>query len=263
MCNCDDNINSEEVFSGPQGPQGPPGDTPIISGTSVSNLSIGTGSTTFTTQAGISWTLGQRIRAASDDGLKVMEGPITSYTSTTLVLGVDYTLGSGSHADWNLSICGVRGSTGATGANGTIGATGNTGIDSFSEIMASISLGSNLYQLDLAPTNTWIGVGQILFIENAGYYQVTSLIGAGTVVVLDLLYTGNTPTFALNSKVSPGGVRGKNGFVYETLDGNGTPAQGNGAYSLLIRNSTDTGYTFITASDLKTYLASLPAIGAW
>jgi len=100
MCNCDDNINSTEIFSGPQGPAGPTGATPIISGTSVSNLSVALGSANFTTQADIVWSLGQRLRATNVGGTKVMEGPITAYTGTSLTINVDKIVGSGSNSAW-------------------------------------------------------------------------------------------------------------------------------------------------------------------
>ena len=89
-----------------------------LSGTSTTSLTIGTGSQAFTTQSGKQWILGQRLRAASDDGAKVMDGEVTAYSGTSLTIDVDYTEGSGSHADWNISLIGPQGPTGATGAPG-------------------------------------------------------------------------------------------------------------------------------------------------
>lgn len=264
MCNCDDNINSTEISSGPQGPKGDTGDTPIITGTSTSNLSIGTGSTTFTTQAGIVWVLGQRIRASNSNGTKVMEGPITSYSSTSLVLNVDRTIGSGSNSSWNLSICGEIGLTGSTGSTGSTGPQGGQGVNSYTILNGSTTISSTTYSLNVADTS-WMGVGQILYIENSGYYKVVTISTPTDVIVLDLAYTGNTGTFTTNSIISPGGVSGKNGFLYETVDGNGIAATSNTAYDVLVRNSTNTGYTFMTATAYKAYLGSLPAVpgGTW
>lgn len=90
-----------------------------FTGTSTTSLSVGTGSKVFTTQSGKAWTLGTRLRAASDDGSSyVMDGEVTAYSGTSLTVSVDYTEGSGTNADWNLSIIGARGATGATGASG-------------------------------------------------------------------------------------------------------------------------------------------------
>lgn len=84
-------------------------------GTSVSSLAVGTGSKSFTTQASRAWGVGTRLRAASDDSTKIMDGEVTSYSGTTLIIDVDFTDGSGTHADWNISVAGARGSSGADG----------------------------------------------------------------------------------------------------------------------------------------------------
>jgi hypothetical protein len=80
-----------------------------LSGTSTTSLTIEIASKVFTTQAGKGWTVGQRVRAASDDGTKVMEGPVTTYSGTSLTIDVDYAVGSGTHADWNISVTGEPG----------------------------------------------------------------------------------------------------------------------------------------------------------
>lgn len=89
-----------------QGLQGP---TPVIRGTSSSSVVVGLGMKTWETQAGIVWSLGQRVRAASDDGLTYMSGLITAYEGTTLTLNVTRAQGDGPHADWNIGIAGDPG----------------------------------------------------------------------------------------------------------------------------------------------------------
>jgi hypothetical protein len=84
-----------------------------LSGTSTSSLTIGTGSKVFTTQANKGWVLGQRLRAASDDGTKILEGEVTAYADTSLTLEVDRVEGSGTHADWTIGLAGPVGATGA------------------------------------------------------------------------------------------------------------------------------------------------------
>jgi hypothetical protein len=56
-----------------------------------------------------------------------MEGLVTSYSGTTLVITVDTIGGSGTFASWNINVAGNFGATGATGATGAAGATGATG----------------------------------------------------------------------------------------------------------------------------------------
>jgi len=96
-----------------------------LTGTSTTSLAVGTGAKVFTTQANLAWTAGTRLRVASDDSTKIMDGEITTYSGTTLTLDIDYTEGSGTHADWNISIVGARG---ATGADGTVDITSQTAV---------------------------------------------------------------------------------------------------------------------------------------
>ncbi len=84
-----------------------------LSGSSASALAIAGGSKTFATQTGKAWVPGQRLRAASTDGSKVMDGEVMAYAAGSLTLDVDYVEGSGSHADWTLSLIGERGPPGA------------------------------------------------------------------------------------------------------------------------------------------------------
>jgi hypothetical protein len=272
MCDCNDNLNSTTIFSGPQGPVGPQGPqgsagtngtngtSPLIIGSSTTPQFLTTGSKNFTSNLSLTYTLGQRIRFSSNDGSKVLEGPITAISGNLITVNIDYTKGSGTHNDWTISICGEvgqTGSAGATGATGSTGSPGPNGINAYTTIVSSTPLGGDIYELVVVRTS-WMGVGQILYIENSGYYKITSIVSGTIIEVLDLQYTGNTPILQPPSIVSPGGVKGADSFMYETTDGNLIPAEGNGAYSILIRNSTDTGYEFITAVDLKAYLATLP-----
>src|SRR6202008_1158900 len=108
---------------GATGAQGPTGATGAgYTATSATSLTIGTGSATFTTQAGLAYTAGARARASSAaNGANYMEGLVTSYSGTSLVINVDTIGGSGTHADWNINLAGVPGPAGATGATGAPG----------------------------------------------------------------------------------------------------------------------------------------------
>jgi len=83
-------------------------------GTSASSLSIGIGNKVFTTQSGEQYTPGIWMTAVSQaDASNFMFGQVVSYSGTTLTLNVQSTGGSGTFADWNLSLAGVRGAPGA------------------------------------------------------------------------------------------------------------------------------------------------------
>ncbi len=118
--------------TGPQGPTGPSGPTgaagPGYAATSATSLAIGTGSKSFTTQTGLAYLAGSRARAASAAvSTNWMEGSVTSYSGTTLVLNVDVTSGSGTRSDWNINVAGIQGATGTTGPQGPTGPQGATG----------------------------------------------------------------------------------------------------------------------------------------
>jgi hypothetical protein len=93
-------------------------------GVSTTSLAIASsGSISVTTQAGLAYVVGSRVRLASSaTPTNWMEGVVTSYSTTTLVFTADLSNGSGTISIWTLSIAGVRGATGA----GTAGADGRT-----------------------------------------------------------------------------------------------------------------------------------------
>ncbi len=273
MCDCNDEINNGEIPigpTGPQGPQGPAGNVgpaPDLFSESVSTVSVGTGNATFTVDSGVAWSVGQRLRVSNDDSTKVMEGSVVSYTTTTLIINVDYTVGSGSGSDWNISITGSRGATGATGDTGAAGSTGSAGASAYTTLSANATpLGGTVYQLDVV-SSAWIAVGMILYVQDAGYYTVTSISSATRIIVNNPEYAGNNTANLLNTKkVVSGGIRGvagtdgangTDGFIYETTDGNSIAAEALDSYQLLMRNADNTGYTFVSLSDLKILLASV------
>lgn len=122
-----------------------------MSGTSTTTLVIGTGSKTFVTQSGKTWSVGQRLRAVSGDATKIMEGEVTAYSGTSLTLAVDYTEGSGTHADWNISLTGARGASGS--GSGDVVAANNG-----SDFASAATTFANLKQ---AATESVTGVSRI------------------------------------------------------------------------------------------------------
>jgi len=74
--------------------------------------------TLILTASGFAYVVGSRVRAASQSSGEWMEGIVTAYSGTSLTFTADLVNGSASHADWNISIAGVKGDTGATGPAG-------------------------------------------------------------------------------------------------------------------------------------------------
>ncbi|MCK1479904.1 hypothetical protein IVB27_35485 [Bradyrhizobium sp. 197] len=86
-------------------------------GTSTTSLAIGTGSKAFTTQAGLAYANGARVRASSAANTSNwMEGRVT-YSGTTLTMTSDKVGGSGTLADWNLNVVGEPGAGDLSSAN--------------------------------------------------------------------------------------------------------------------------------------------------
>ena len=115
--------------TGATGPTGPTGATgPGYTATSTTSLLIAVASKNFTTQASLAYTAGARVRASSAaNTANFMEGLVTSYSGTALVVNVDRIGGSGTYADWNINLAGDVGPTGPTGSTGAGGPTGPTG----------------------------------------------------------------------------------------------------------------------------------------
>jgi hypothetical protein len=96
-------------------------------GTSTTSLTIGEGEKAFTTQPGLAYQVGTRVRAASASAptTKLMDGVVTAYSGTSLTVDVDLTEGSGTVSDWKFSIAGARGGTGPQGPQGPKGDKGD------------------------------------------------------------------------------------------------------------------------------------------
>lgn len=104
-----------------------------LSGTSITSVTIGTGSKSFTTQPGLAFFAGQVLNIASSaSALNYMNGTVTSYNSVTgaLVVNVLTTGGSGAHADWNISIAGLQGPAGTVVSISIANANGFSGSSS-------------------------------------------------------------------------------------------------------------------------------------
>ena len=114
----------------------------IYNSTSASSVTIGTGSKTFTTaDSGKPYVVGTPLRCVSQaDTANFMDGTVTSYSGTTLVINVLNTGGSGAHSDWNITIGGGTASVAIDG--GTF--TGNLNVTGDLTASAFIGDGSQL-----------------------------------------------------------------------------------------------------------------------
>ncbi|RYX82202.1 hypothetical protein EON83_20280 [bacterium] len=79
--------------------------------TSTTTRTIGTGSHTFTVEAGRTFLYAlPYVQAADrDDASKWMTGKVTSYIGTTLIVSMDDVGGTGSRSNWIIGVAGRRG----------------------------------------------------------------------------------------------------------------------------------------------------------
>jgi hypothetical protein len=166
---------------------------------------------------------------------------------------------------------GPIGPTGPQGPQGDPGEIGPTGVSGTSVVTTltddATSTVINTYVLPLEDSS-WVIQGMYLYVEDAGHYLVQSINAlTSEVTVFDPNYTDNSPSQLLaNHAVSAAGAQGPEGptgptgdpgFMYETVDGNGIPAESTEPYSVLIRNSSNTGYEFMNLGEFVQLINSL------
>lgn len=143
-----------------------------ITSTSTTSLLIAVASKSFTTQANKQYVTGQFVVAASAaNPANYMFGQVTSYSTTTLIVSVISVGGSGTYADWNISLAGERGATGAAGANAPLLYSARTSNTILTEA-------ENGYFIDITSgtfTQTFDTVtsGWYVYIRNAGTGDIT------------------------------------------------------------------------------------------
>jgi hypothetical protein len=198
--------------------------------TSTTSLATaGSGSKVFTTQSGLAYTAGARVRATSAGTAEWMEGVVASYSGTTLTVTMDLNSGTGTHADWNINLAGQRGATGATGAAGGASAgTANGRLTTESGVAVSTSdrtAQSTLYftpykgnTVSLYNGSTWAGLAfteislALSGLTSGKNYDVFVYDNAGT-LTLELSAAWTTDTARADALTTQDGVLVKSGAL--------------------------------------------------
>ena len=111
---------------------------------------------------------------------------------------------------------------GPRGLPGTDGTNGTDGVSSFTTTTASFTMPAVSSTVSVSVGSpAWLSNGQAVYVETAGYFTVSSITDATTVVLNNLGYTGNaspTTLIVVGRQVSASGLRG--------LDGGATGAAG-------------------------------------
>jgi hypothetical protein len=169
---------------GPQGIAGTPG-TPGAGygGTSATSNAVSAGVKTFDTQAGLAYTVGQRVRAAAGPTTYV-EGGVVSYSGTSLVINATTISGSGTFSNWSFGIAGTPGSGAVNSVNGQVG---NVLVPTVPALDVERIAGTDL--LAIVDANDRV----VFYAENDGtaVYPAFKSLGLATV---EKMRTGNTET---------------------------------------------------------------------
>jgi hypothetical protein len=104
---------------------------------------------------------------------------------------------------------------GPRGLPGTNGTNGTDGVSSFTTTTAGFTMPAVSSTVSVSVGSTaWLSNGQAVYVETAGYFTVSSITDATTVVLNNLGYTGNaspTTVIVVGRQVSASGLRGQDG----------------------------------------------------
>lgn len=114
----------------------------LLTATSSSSNSVGTGDKTFNIGTGYAFTVGQTITIASRANIaNFMVGRITSYTGSDIVVSVTTTGGSGTFADWSIGLAVSGDLSSKLDRNG--GTATNLTITGYTETTVAMGTGSS------------------------------------------------------------------------------------------------------------------------
>ena len=112
---------------------------------------------------------------------------------------------------------------GPKGADGTNGTNGTDGTNAFTTITTSFVMPVELGDVTATVGNSgWVSIGQVLYVQTAGYMSVVAVPDATSVTLRNLedstsgIYSGNTvagTTIPATSTVSAGGIQGPAGTL--------------------------------------------------
>lgn len=152
---------------------------------------------------------------------------------------------------------------GAQGPAGSDGNNGTDGVNAYTSLTSSFTVPAvDANVVIQVSDSSWMATGQILFIQNAGYYEFQSASASTNATVKNLGYAGNEAegeTVASANKVSPGGVKGTDGTNGVDGDEPNVPLTSKG--DLFTRNATDNDRLGVGANGTRLVADSGEATG--
>lgn len=203
------------------GDTGPAG--PSYAATSTTSRTLGTGSMTVTTQTGLAYVAGTRVRlsSAASPTTHYMEGVVTAYNSGTgsLTFTSDLFAGSGSRADWNITLAGDRGSQGATGAGYAATSTTSlligTGTKAFTtQTGLGYTVGQRARASSAANTANWMEGRVASYSGGTLTLSVDAIGGSGTLADWNINVAGSQGIQGVQGADGNTGLTGANGASY-------------------------------------------------
>lgn len=123
-----------------------------FSATSTTSLTVGTGSKTFDTQAGLALAVGNTVLVASTaNSANYMQGAITAYSGTSMTVNVTSTGGSGTVASWNVTLVGSVTASSIDSDSRSLYKTRALSVDSWALNTQAASLAAFLLNIYKAP----------------------------------------------------------------------------------------------------------------
>ncbi len=188
--------------------------------TSTSSLvTAGSGSKTFATQPGMAYSAGARIRATSRGTAEWMEGIVSSYSGSTLIVTMDLNSGTGTHVDWDINLTGQPSTV--PGANG-LGYRATS-----ASSLATSASGSKAFNTQASLAYT---AGARIRATSAGTGEwmegiVSAYSGTTLTVTMDLANgSGTHADWDINAAGQPGSSVGTQPVAWVAFEGNGTGA---------------------------------------
>jgi hypothetical protein len=123
--------------------------------------------------------------------------------------------GSGAGESGYSGYSGVSGFSGTRGASGFSGYSGETGTDAFTLTSALFIMPSPSSNVTVSVVDTsWMVSGQVVYVQTAGYFTISSITNSTTVVLTNTGYAGNAAAatnITSGKKVGPAGISGASG----------------------------------------------------
>ncbi len=177
---------------------------PGTNATSTTSVAIASGvDKTFVIQTGKAYVIGQTLNAASAaNPANYMAGQVKSYNSGTgsLVIAVSQIGGSGTFADWVISMAAIVSSTlpSRTGNGGKFLTTNGTSAESWAAAVIPSNNGSDFTNMTTFRSNVGLAIGSNVQAYDAGLQSIAGLTTAAD----KMIYTTASDTYATTDLTS-------------------------------------------------------------